>query len=172
MTETKKKLLALQKEGKWVFHGTAKAGLKTLRPRQPYNWPTPSSKKVKHGRPCVAAATVADIAIFMAIFHEDTIQLPMSCGFSATTRNGNTTVRYRANSREVLRRGKKASGIVYIFKKEKFHPFGGAEWRAYKPVRPTGVIKVSGKDLPKRIRVTNIFLPPQHKISDERLSKQ
>ena len=59
----RKKLLFLEKKGKFIFHGSA-TGLDYLEPQQVFNFDLQAKKNEKHSEPCVAATPFADIIIF------------------------------------------------------------------------------------------------------------
>jgi hypothetical protein len=56
----------LEKEGRYVFHGSARE-LSVLEPRQSLNKNDQSGKMEPHGEPAVCATPFADIAIFRSM---------------------------------------------------------------------------------------------------------
>ncbi len=65
---SREKLLSLEKEGKYVFHGSPDI-IKTLEPRQAYNQNKETGVMEKDGEPAVFATPYADVAIFRALIN-------------------------------------------------------------------------------------------------------
>jgi len=140
----REKLLSFEKEGKFVFHGSARQ-IETLEPRQPC-----IGKDEKHGDPCVATTPFVDIAIFRAIINEDNFpQKTYSSSFGFDSDKG---IELHA-SQIVLDNLKDKKGFVYALDKSLFKKFSGMEWRSEKTIKPNEVILVTADDLPSGIKL-------------------
>src|SRR3989344_3303717 len=67
MSNSKQKLLELQKEGKYLFHGSPIEDVKKLEPRQSYTIPRGETEPVEDGPPSVSATPYLEVAIFRAV---------------------------------------------------------------------------------------------------------
>ena len=152
----REKLLSLEEEGKFVFHGSSDV-IKKLEPRQPYISNKETKKQEKHGEPCVAATSHADIAIFRAIVNNK--------NFSKITHasrfwiNKNNLPQF-ATTKKVLENVKDKKGFVYVLDKSLFNQFSGMEWRINKDIEPIEVISVTNKDLPPNIQLIDKDFKP------------
>ncbi len=115
MENTKEKLLSLEKEGRFVFHGSA-IKVDALEPRQPYNRNEKTGEMEKHGEPCVAATPFAEVAIFMAVVNQNNVGVNFTSGFGMGKEG---KIELRA-SKETLEKGKDKKGYVYVFEKCQF----------------------------------------------------
>lgn len=70
VSEQKKKLLDLEKTGKYVFHGSEYEGM--LEPRQAYNYK--KGVKEKDDQPGIYASPMVDYAILMALINKKIVQ--------------------------------------------------------------------------------------------------
>ena len=142
----REKLTSLEKEGKWLFHGSA---VKTdaLEAKQPYNRDEKTGKMEKHGEPSIAASQFAEIAIFMAIVNPQNAGADCKSGVGI---NEEGKIEFLA-SRETLEAVKGKKGYVYVLSKSNFKPFSDMEWRADTEIKPEEVVEVAFEDLPQRI---------------------
>lgn len=146
--EGKEKLIELQKEGKYVFHGSSFI-LKDLEPRQALNYDNVQKKMVNDGEPAVAATSYVEIAIFRAIINNK-----LRVGGKYWSEFGvNNGVPYFRTHPWVLKAAEVAEGYVYVLKKEDFWEKSPMEWRCSSKVKPYKVFKVSFKDLPVNIEL-------------------
>ena len=144
----KERLLDLEREGKYLFHGSG-FKLDTLEPRQAHNHPT-SDKKIPDGEPAVFASELANVAIFMAVISKPNTPSGFRSGFSG---RGDGSVEYRV-TKETMDQIKNAKGYVHVFDRNNFQRRGdSSEWISTKPVQPIEIIEVSEKDLPNNIEV-------------------
>lgn len=138
----------------FVFHGSPDK-IEVLEPRQALNDGEP------HGRPGVSAAPDEsyDLAIFMALVNSAKNQSsrPKGSRWSGFAISGprhegdmqaNKLAYEDATSSE-------AYGYVYVLTKKDFVHFEDREWRAHKPVRPVLAIRVTAKDFPKNVTITD-----------------
>jgi hypothetical protein len=139
----RERLLILEKEGKFVFHGSPD-NIDTLEPRQPFIFDIKSKIKEKHGEPCVVATPRADIAIFRAIVNPK--NFPEKEYASSFSINKDDTLRLCA-TKQVLENIKDKRGFVYVLDKSLFKKFSGMEWRSEQIIKPNGVILVTAEDL-------------------------
>lgn len=139
----RERLLSLEKEGKFVFHGSPD-NIDTLEPRQPFISNIKSKIKEKHGEPCVVATPRADIAIFRAIVNPK--NFPEKEYASSFSINKDDTLRLCA-TKQVLENIKDKRGFVYVLDKSLFKRFSGMEWRSKQTIKPNEVILVTAEDL-------------------------
>jgi len=140
----RERLSSLEKEGKFVFHGSARE-IEILEPRQPY-----IEKGEKHGNPCVATTPFADIAIFRAIVNEDNFShKDYSSSFGFDSDKGIEL----CASQDILDDLGDKKGFVYVLDKSLFEKFSGMEWRSEGPVKPIEVIAVTAEDLSPNIQL-------------------
>ena len=73
MSENKTRLLALEKNGNFVFHGSPK-DIVALEPRQAHNINKETKKMEKDGEPAVFATSYAEIAIFRSLVNKSNVK--------------------------------------------------------------------------------------------------
>jgi hypothetical protein len=152
---SKQELLKLEKENKYVFHGSPRGDLEVLEPRQGKH--VPDNKKPKEdildGDPAVSATPFVQLAIFRAIINEKNVPFSHNSGFGT---DGEGKLQLSVSSTDVLIEVQGKRGFVYFFDKKLFKPYSRdgkvnektMEWRSYKPVVPLGVIEVDLNYLP------------------------
>jgi len=146
-------LLDLEKEGKYVFHGSPYGDIISLDLRQAKHIPDLSKpqKFILDGAPAISATPYIDFAIFKSLVNRENIKDGYVGGFGF--KEGKKE--FRIPSREVFDSLKDKEGFVYILDKKDFEPYsrdgnaheGNMEWRAYQEVKPIKVIKVGCEDL-------------------------
>ena len=144
MGEGARLLHELEQTGAYVFHGSTTADIAELETRQPYDYT--DDVKQEHGSPCVAATLSADVAIFRALVVDE------YTGFGPDDK-GNIRLRASQKALDAVR-GQK--GFVYVLPKDGFTQFGvhpKMEWRSSVNQKPTQIIEVTEKDLPKDIEL-------------------
>jgi hypothetical protein len=149
LSKEKVRLRELEKEGKWVFHGSG-SKIEILEPRQAHNYPKNSEEaKIPDDEPAVFATPFADTAIFMAIYCKPNVE---NCR-SGFTNHSDGRIDYRVTPQSAAQiQG--AKGYVYVFPKDKFpNSRGASEVLSYEEARPTEVVLVTEKDLPENIVV-------------------
>lgn len=137
MSEGKKRLLALEKEGEYVFHGSADV-IDILEPRQAYN------NGKKDGQEAVFATPYVDVAIFRSL----TVGITSRFGINGYE------LQYSVDGK-LYRDADKKIGRVYVFKKEDFRDFKGTECRCYESVSPLEVVEVGISDLPDNVKIVS-----------------
>ncbi len=152
MSEAKEKLLQLEKEGKYLFHGSPAKDIKELEPRQAHTIPRGEKDMVKDGEPGVAATPYSEIAIFRAIVTKGRSSFSVS-GFSLEDK----VIEFKAN-KKALELAKGKFGYVYVLNRNSFTRKSGfnkhaMEWRSVKPIKPVRVFTVNYEDLPKNITI-------------------
>ena len=157
MLEGKKKLLELEKTGKYFFHGTGNE-VEVFEPHQSYNWY--GGEKKEDGAPAISASPDADYAIFMAIFNKK------NCPNVTRTQvdivaNDEESERHRlvfsATSETMANLRDDASGWAYVFKREDFpYQKGKSEYRSHVHVAALEKILVKKEDLPEPIEILEI----------------
>lgn len=144
-------LLALEKEGLYLFHGSPEL-VEEFEPRQAKKYDYNSKQMVNDGEPSVAATPFADIAIFRAIINNK-IKTDKGQHWSLFG-NDNGKLEFET-THEILELAKKAKGFVYVFKKKDFERYNNLEWRTGKPIKPIKIFEVDFKDLPGEIKLQN-----------------
>ena len=142
------RLKTLEKENRWVFHGSPQK-LEKIIPHQAYNHGN-RGEKILDGRPAVFASPFIDIAIFMAIINEENLPGGFIGGYSFNSTN--KEIRFSAN-RKTINELHQARGYVYVLDKTKFTRRSFVEFISLEEVTPKDVIIVTKKDLPKNILI-------------------
>ena len=145
-TKPKEKLEQLEKENKWVFHGSRKK-LEKLTPHQAFKHSP--KRKIPDGEPMVFASPFIDIAIFMAIMNKKNLPGGFESGYSFST---GEKIKFNAKIKTTTNLDVK-KGYVYVLDKKKFTPRSFAEYLSKEEIIPNDVIAVSGKDLPEDIKI-------------------
>lgn len=143
--EGRRKLLALEKEGKYVFHGSPDVVV-TLEPRQGYDLNKETGEMEKDGEPAIFATPYADVAIFRALINASGVS-----GESKSSFGINGEQLHFSATKNLLDQAKSKIGRVYILDKQKFQNFEGMQCRSDKSISPIGVIEVSVDDLSQNI---------------------
>lgn len=146
ISEGKKRLLALEKEGKYVFHGS-QYKVDVFEPRQA-KIGSREGKMENDGYPAVSSTTLAEISIFRSLTNPDE-DTRAQYRPAVTDFNGGSPLM----TQNALDYAKTIMGRVYVFDKNLFKHYRGSEWRSEKPVTPIEVIEVTAGDLPKNIRL-------------------
>jgi len=145
ISESRKRLLDLEKQGKFVFHGSLE-NLETLEPKQAYSF----GKKDKS--PAVFATPFTEVAIFRALINEKALNEDSESQFGMDEKG---RLHFSA-SQNLLDQAKELTGKVYVLEKSKFENFKGTQCRSEKTVEPIEVIEVPAEDLPANIKVIEL----------------
>ncbi len=145
--KNREKLLLLEKEGKYVFHGSPDF-IKTLDPHQAYNRSAETEKMEKDGEPAVFATPYADVAIFRAL-----INIKDVVGESESNFGINGERLHFSTTKNLLDQAKKKIGKVYVLGKQKFKDFEGMQCRSEESIVPIEIIEVTVEDLPDDIQI-------------------
>lgn len=140
----RERLLKLEKEGRYVFHGST-ALIERLEPRQGYN------SNEKDGLPAVFATPFADVAIYRSLINGNNLKEPSTNEFGLTEKGI-----YFKTSQNLIDFAKDLTAKVYVLDKEKFKDFKGSQCRSEEPIIPIEVIEVTAKDLPSNIEIIEI----------------
>jgi|SRR3989344_6858131 len=154
MTEGKRKLLELEKTGKYFFHGSP-SEVEVFEPRQSHN--TIDGVQIKDGDPAVSASPAIDYAIFMAIINSKNCSQGSSSSTSTHSNNRESdqfTLSFHVTENTWKQLNENASGWVYVFNREDF-PFKKtpSEYRSHVHVSPIERILVFKEDLPENIEI-------------------
>ena len=152
MSENKKRLLTLEAERKFVFHGSA-LKIEELEPRQPMICKERLKKEIKHGNPCVSATSSADIAIFRAIINKH--NFPFIDYQSSFGLDEKEDEYYFNTTDKVLSRVKGKIGYVYVLSIKNFKKFSNIEYRSENPEKPIEIISIDYNDLSDNIKIIN-----------------
>lgn len=144
-----KALRALEKEGKYVFHGSSEI-ITEFEPRQAKNFDMETGKSGEHGKPCIATSQILDLAIFCAIINKK-IKDKDNSHWSRFGRSQDADDLEFNTTPEIFEKAKQAHGYVYVFNKDDFEKFSGMEYRAYQKMKPLRIFKVGFQDLPANI---------------------
>jgi len=145
----KERLLNLEKEGRFVFHGSASETQK-LTPKQPMIYDNKLKKQREHGASCVAATSFAEVAIFRAIINPQNFDFK---GYRSSFGVSNGKQEFTTTKR-VFDQVEGKTGYVHVLDKESFNRFSSMEWRSEEGVKPVEIIQVTSKDLPENIEIT------------------
>lgn len=139
----------LEKEGKWVFHGSP-TKTDILQPRQAYNYPNNSDEgKIPDDKPAVFASQFIDIAIFMAVINK--VNAPKGTR-SAFQGDDDGNLHFQV-TKETMDQIHDATGYVYVFDKSKFISRSPIQCLSYEAVKPVEMIMITEKDLPANIEI-------------------
>lgn len=140
-------LYELEKEGKYVFHGSEHK-LEFLEPRQAYT--IIKKKKVKDDVPAIHASPVADIAIFMALINKKNCPKGFRSGFDYNSQDKKIVF---TATQKTLDQLKNAKGFVHVFDSNSFKTRNTIESISYNMVKSIRTIEVNEGDLPKDIEI-------------------
>ncbi|MFZ2975200.1 MAG: hypothetical protein WA055_01045 [Candidatus Moraniibacteriota bacterium] len=145
--KNREKLLALEKEGTYVFHGSPNI-IEILEPRQAAGHNEETDEWEEDGTPAVFASPYADCAIFRALIYGEDLDNEMGI-------NGDQL--HFIADKELIARAKGKVGKVYVLDKSKFEPnsFRGMDCRSEEKIVPLDVVEVTIKDLPENIEIIN-----------------
>lgn len=148
LSPEKQELLAMEKEGRYVFHGTA-VDVDLLHPQQAID-----TERGPDGEPAIFASPAADFAIFHAIITKQNFPQRLIAESGAITNDGvSFELKFGLPRGALEGLTDSASGFVYVFDKNKFTQIEGrpAEYISRVPVQPLQKIKVLKRDLPDGI---------------------
>ncbi|MFH1098567.1 MAG: hypothetical protein V1723_01400 [Candidatus Uhrbacteria bacterium] len=143
----REKLLALEGEGTFVFHGSPDA-VNALQPRQAYNYNKETGQMEKDGAPAVFATPHADVAIFRALINTKGVTGESESSFGI--KEGRL---HFSATRNLLDQTSGKTGKIYVLDKRKFKDLEGMQCRSEEPIAPIEVIEVTTEDLPKDIKL-------------------
>jgi len=144
ISAARERLLSLEKEEKYVFHGSP-VRVDALEPRQAGGHDEETGHYEDDGTPAVFASTYADCAIFMAFIRGREYENKMGI-------DDFNQLHFVAH-RVLMEGAKDKIGYVYVLDKNDFGDFRGLDCTSKKPVHPREVIEVTFGDLPKDIKV-------------------
>ncbi|MEI7749574.1 MAG: hypothetical protein WCJ25_01065 [Candidatus Moraniibacteriota bacterium] len=144
ISAARERLLSLEKEGKYVFHGSYER-VEALEPHQACGYNEETGRHENDGEPAVFASTYADCAIFRSLIHGKEFENGMGI-------NNANQLLFVAD-RVLMERAKHKTGYVYVLDKDKFDNFRGMDCKSPETVHPIEVIEVTFGDLPKDIKV-------------------
>ena len=150
----REKLLELEAEGKYLFHGSENPNLDHLEPRQGYNFR--DGIQEPDGEPAVFTSNRADYAILMALVNKH--NCPKGYASSAGTEDdekGEIVLKLKATKESIEQLTEDSSGYVYIFDKNLFVPREDrrVEFVSKVPVTSVNKIEVFKWDLPPYVEV-------------------
>lgn len=153
----REKLLALESEDKYVFHGSENPDLDMLEPRQGFDYI--NGVHEPDGDPAVFASNKADYAILMAIINKKNCPNGYSSSAGAVSNEkGEIVLELTATRDAVEQLTDDSFGYVYVFNRDDF------ELRENKRAEFVSKVPISSVD---RIKVTKKDLPPCVKILDD-----
>lgn len=143
--ENRERLLSLEKERKYVFHGSPDI-IDVLKPRQAFNRSEKTGQMEKDGEPAVFATPYADVAIFRALVNAKDV-----VGESTSQFDIDGDELHFSATKNLLDQAKKKNGRVYVLDKQKFQNFEGMQCRSEESNDPIEIIEVTVDDLPQNI---------------------
>jgi len=150
----REKLLELEKQGEYVFHGSDNPNLDLLEPRQAYNHR--DGGKEPDGEPAVFASSKADYAIMMALINNKNCPKGFrSSAGTMTDDRGEAQLHLKIRKDALVQLDDNSVGYVYVFDKNSFQPKNnaGVEHISFTTVVPTEKIFVTKSDLPPHVEV-------------------
>ena len=152
MSKVKDRLLELEAEGKFLFHGSPIL-LEELDLKQPVNYEKRTGKEVLDGNLCVAATQFSKIAVFRALTHQSQFFGQKGCGSSfGLTLEGNIRL---ALTKKAWKQLEGKTGYVYVLDRTEFSIRSAWEWRSEHKVTPLEVIIVLVEDLAENIKIVS-----------------
>ncbi len=145
--EGRRKLLTLEKEGKYVFHGSSDI-IQVLEPQQAYNINQETGEEEKDGNPAVFATPNADVAIFRALINSRDVFEDSESKFGMDDQG----LHFSA-TKNLLDSAKGKIAKVYVLDKSKFTSFEGSQCRSEESITPVQVVEVMFEDLPDNIKI-------------------
>jgi len=145
--KNRERLLSLEKEGKYVFHGSPDT-VEVLEPRQAYNRSKETGNMEKDGEPAVFATPYADVAIFRALINAKGIS-----GESTSQFGIDEDKLHFSATKNLLEAARGKIGKVYVLDKQKFQDFEGMQCRSSETNEPIEVIEVTVDDLSQNIEM-------------------
>ncbi len=141
----------LEKEGKYVFHGSANV-IDELEPRIGEEYDPESGIKKSDEHPAVYATVYADVATFRAIVSKNNLR-GIDC-YSSFGADIDGKLKFEI-SKGVLEKLKERGvrGFVYILSKDDFIKTGVLESKSIIKIKPLKRIEVSVDDLPENIEI-------------------
>lgn len=136
----KQKLSELEKEDKYVFHGSESL-INEFEPRQAHT--IIEGQRMPDGKPAVFASPFAEYAVFMAIINKTNCPKGLRSGCSYSNRG----LEFTATKTTLEQLNEQSKGFVYIFNRSDFKQKNGSEWVSYKKVKPLRFIEVHFSDL-------------------------
>jgi len=143
--KSRERLLSLEKEGKYVFHGSPDT-ITILEPRQAYNRSKETGNMEKDGKPAVFATPYADVAIFRALINANKVSGESTSQFGI---DGDKL--HFSATKNLLKAARGKIGKVYVLDKQNFQDFEGMQCRSLETNKPIEVIEVTIDDLPQNI---------------------
>jgi hypothetical protein len=119
--KNREKLLALEKEGEYVFHGSTDS-YDILEPKQAHHYSEATEEEREDKKPAVFASTLTDVAIFRALINEKAF--PGDSQSKISFNDGTLTLFATKN---LIENAKKITGMVYVLDKQQFKNFEGMQ---------------------------------------------
>lgn len=136
-----KELKKLEKEGKYLFHGTDTKIYGLFQPRQAYTFI--DGKEEKDGEPAVYATPILDIAIFMAVVNSKNAPVNFHSRFNKDNKGVNLLM--NKDTKDQI--SSDSSGYVYIFNKDDFKEKNPIEYFSNNEVKPINYAEVKFGDI-------------------------
>ncbi|NTW30901.1 MAG: hypothetical protein HGA33_06470 [Candidatus Moranbacteria bacterium] len=144
MSAGRERLMSLEREGKYVFHGSP-VKIAILEPRQAGGHDEETGRYENDGTRAVFASTYADCAIFRSLIHSREFENEMGI-------NDANQLHFIADQ-VLMERAKGKIGYVYVLDKKDFGDFRGLDCTSKETMHPIEVVEVGFEDLPKAIKV-------------------
>lgn len=141
-------LREMEKEGKYLFHGSSELLDSALTPHQAYT--VVNGARVPDGAPAVFASPSLDCAIFMGVVCSANCPLGLNSGYGIH----DGVLEFRASKRTVEQLDPESSACVYIFDRSNFTEKNAVNWCAQQEVHPIAVAPVSWKDFGGKLIIT------------------
>lgn len=140
VSESRKKLLELERSELYVFHGSG-LRIDSLEPRQAHT--IIDNVKVNDGEPAVFASNFIDYAIFMAVINHHNLKGGCRSSCSYTDPGG---FEFGALQSTLDKLNPDTTGFVHVLDRKLFTMRGGSEWMSTEHNTPLDVIEVRWSD--------------------------
>lgn len=142
----KEKLIGLEREGEYVFHGSGFV-VDEFEPRQAHNYV--DGENIPDDKPAIFASPFADYAIFMALINK--VNCPK--GFRASSGLNFGELTFRATQDTLDQLSDNSKGYVYVFEKKNFQERSGSEWLSYMSQKPIMAVSIVRSDFSRSISI-------------------
>ena len=141
------KLLFLEKQVEYVFHGSP-FQLAKLEPKQAFDYR--SGSQIKDGAPAVFASTLLPYAIFKALINPVNCR---TCFFLSSCTYKNGELHFAASQDTLTHLNSMTRGYVHILNRSHFYQRGDNEWLRHGSVKPAAIFEVRLSDFHGDIEV-------------------
>ncbi len=151
MESVREKLLGLEKQGTYLFHGSGEV-VETFEPRQAHTYR--DGVHIPDGLPAVFASPILDCAIFRALFSK--ANFPHG-SHSAWSWDQSGAIIFKATKKSIAELRDDMQGHIYVFDRAGFTKKNMTDWMCHDPIASVMAFTVTRAD----------FTPLIHEMADE-----